>query len=176
MNNVILYIFTVMIWGTTWFAIKLQIGHAPDEISILYRSALAAIFLLILCKIKKLSLRFSITNHMFLCLLGLSMFSLHFLFVYNAANYVVSGVISVIFSGVSFLSIFYNFIFFREKPSLNVVIGALTGISGLCVFFWHEVRGVSLGNEVVNGLILSCVGTLIFSLSSTISKRNNRKV
>ena len=110
MNNVFLYVLTVLIWGTTWFAIKMQVGHAPNEVSIAYRAALAAILLLSWCKYKRFSLRFRLKDHLFLCALGLSMFSVHLLFVYGASQYLVSGVISVVFSIVSFLSIFYNFI------------------------------------------------------------------
>lgn len=174
MNNAFLYILTVLVWGTTWFAIKLQTGHAPDEISILYRAALAAILLVGWCKIKGLSLRFSIKDHLFLALLGLSMFSLHYLFVYNATNYLVSGVIALVFSGVSFLSILNNFIFFDTKPSQNVIVGTLIGISGLCVFFWHEATQVTLQNSTIKGLLLAVTGTLIFSLGSSVSKRNNQ--
>lgn len=162
-----------MIWGTTWFAIKLQVGHAPDEISILYRSALAAAILLTWCKVNKISLRFNLKDHLFLCALGLSMFSLHFLFVYNATNYIVSGVIAVVFSGVSFLSILNNFIFFRTKPSFNVSLGALIGMSGLCVFFSDEITQVTLRDNTLKGLGLAVIGTLIFSLGSSISRRNH---
>jgi drug/metabolite transporter (DMT)-like permease len=175
MNNAILYILTVLIWGTTWFAIKLQIGHAPDEISILYRAVLAAVCLLVWCKIKKISLHFKPIDHVFLCALGLSMFSLHYLFVYSATNYLVSGVISVVFSGVSFLSILNNYLFFRTKPNFNLILGAFIGISGLCVFFWDEVIHVTLQNNTLKGLGLAGVGTLIFSLGSSISRRNHSK-
>ncbi|MBY0292963.1 MAG: DMT family transporter [Alphaproteobacteria bacterium] len=175
MNNAILYILVVLVWGTTWFAIKLQIGHAPDEISILYRAALAAIFLLTWCKIKKFSLRFKLGDHVFLCALGLSMFSLHNLFIYNATNYIISGIIAVIFSGVSFLSIVNNFLFFRTKPSFNVSLGALIGISGLCVFFWGEITRTTLQNNTLKGLGLAAIGTLIFSLGGSISRRNHNK-
>src|SRR5262245_5237964 len=109
MNNVLLYIVTVLIWGTTWFAIKLQIGHAPDLISILYRAVLAALCLLAWCTIKGFSLRFKLKDHIFLCGLGLSMFSLHYLFLFNAMHYLVSGVSAIVFSSVSFFNILNNF-------------------------------------------------------------------
>ncbi|OJW51113.1 MAG: hypothetical protein BGO67_12350 [Alphaproteobacteria bacterium 41-28] len=173
MNNVILYILTVLIWGTTWFAIKLQSGHAPAEISILYRIFLAALCLLVWCKIKGISLRFKIKDHVFLCLLGLSMFSVHLLFVYKATHHIVSGVIAVVFSGVSFLSILNNFIFFRTKPNLNITLGVFIGITGLCLFFWYEVTHVTMENNTIKGFTLAGIGTLIFSTGSIISKRNH---
>ena len=101
------------------------------------------------------------------------MFSMHYLFVYNATNYIVSGVIAVVFSGVSFLSILNNFIFFRTKPSFNVSLGALIGMSGLCVFFSDEITQVTLRDNTLKGLGLAVIGTLIFSLGSSISRRNH---
>jgi len=115
MNNVILYIVTVLIWGTTWIAIKSQVGHAPDEISILYRAALAAVCLYFICKMKGYSLKFNVKDHVYLFLLGATMFSMHYLFVFNATNYLISGVIAVVFSGVSFFSILNNYIFFLQN-------------------------------------------------------------
>lgn len=173
MNNTILYIITVLIWGTTWFAIKLQVDHAPAEISILYRITLAALFLLAWCKIKGFSLRFKLKDHLFLCGLGLSMFSLHLLFVFHATHYLVSGIIAVVFSCVSFLSIAHNYLFFRLKPSLNISLGALIGIAGLCVFFWNDLAHMSTQSGFIKGLTLAAIATLIFSMSSSISKRNN---
>lgn len=103
------------------------------------------------------------------------MFSLHYLFVYNATNYIVSGVIAVVFSGVSFLSILNNYIFFQTKPSLNVSLGALIGIGGLCVFFGDEITQVTLRDNTLKGLELAAIGTFIFSLGSSISRRNHNK-
>lgn len=172
MYNILLYAVTVIIWGTTWFAIKLQIGVAPDELSILYRAILAAIGLISWCKINKLSLRFKAIDHIFLFLLGLSMFSLHYFFIYNATHYLISGVVAVIFSGVGFFSILHNFIFFKVKPRLRTILGIIIGISGLCLFFWHEVTEVSMKSATIEGLILSGAGVLIFSLGGAIGKRN----
>lgn len=173
MNNTILYIITVLIWGTTWFAIKLQVGHAPDEVSILYRAFLATLCLLAWCKIKGFSLRFKLKDHLFLCGLGLSMFSLHSLFVFGATHYLVSGIIALVFSCVSFLSIVNNYIFFRIRPSLNISLGVMIGMTGLCIFFWNDLAQFDVQGNFLKGLTLAGIGTLIFSMGSSISIRNN---
>ena len=40
--NLSLYLLTVLIWGTTWIAIKLQMGEVAVAASIAYRFALAS--------------------------------------------------------------------------------------------------------------------------------------
>ena len=46
MHSASLYLAAVLIWGSTWFAIKFQLGVVAPEVSLLYRFALAsAIFL-----------------------------------------------------------------------------------------------------------------------------------
>lgn len=175
MNNMFLYLLTVLIWGTTWFAIKLQTGYAPNEVSIFYRALLAAICLLTWCKINKLSLHFKLRVHLFLCGLGLAMFSLHFIFMYSATQHIVSGVNAVIFASLSFLNILNNYIFFRVKLSFNVSVGALMGIGGLCIFFWDQISHISQEGNFLKGLMLAGIGTLIFSLGSSITKRNHNE-
>ncbi len=173
MKNTILYISTVLIWGTTWYAIKLQLGHAPIEISIFYRAFFAAILLIIFCRIRRYSLKFSLINHFYLCLLGLSMFSIHYIFIYDSTHYIYSGIVAVVCSCNSFLNIMHNYIFFKVKPRLNVIFGALIGIIGLGIFFWHEFFDIELSDTVLKGLILSIIGTIIFSFGGAITKRNN---
>ena len=40
-----LYALVVLIWGSTWIALKLQLGTVPVELSIAYRFALAAVLM-----------------------------------------------------------------------------------------------------------------------------------
>lgn len=46
MPNTLLYAVTVLIWGSTWYVITLQIGAVPLEMSVAYRFGLAALVLL----------------------------------------------------------------------------------------------------------------------------------
>lgn len=175
MNTFFLYSVTVLIWGTTWYAIKLQIGEASPELSIFCRATLAAFFLLSWCAIKGYSLRFSLKDHLFLAALGLTMFSIHHICIYHATHYIVSGVVAVVFSGVSFLSILHNFIFYGVRPRWNLVLGACIGIMGVFSFFSRDILNLTLGDSALKGLFLAILGCLIFSLGSVVSKRNHQE-
>lgn len=59
MQNIIFYLSTVFIWGSTWFAIKLQLGMVDPMVSVAYRFGLAAFLLLGWCRLKGINLRFS---------------------------------------------------------------------------------------------------------------------
>jgi drug/metabolite transporter (DMT)-like permease len=48
-NSVSLYLSAVLIWGSTWFAIKFQLGVVAAEVSLVYRFGIAAILLLLFC-------------------------------------------------------------------------------------------------------------------------------
>ena len=75
--NLFLYLLTVIIWGTTWIAIKLQLGVVAIPVSIFYRFALAGLVLfaglLLLGKLQKLDRR----GHLMCLGQGLCLFCLN---------------------------------------------------------------------------------------------------
>lgn len=175
MNNTLLYVLTVLIWGTTWFSIKLQIPHAPAEISILYRFILASLILVGWCGVRKISLKFRPIDHVYLFLLGVSMCSVHHIFIYSATVHVASGVVAVIFSTVSFFNIFYNYVFYGAVPRWNVLCGVFLGILGLAIFFAPDFMDINIQNKTMQGILFAGIGSMIFSLASVITKRNQRE-
>jgi drug/metabolite transporter (DMT)-like permease len=82
MHTTSLYLVTILIWGSTWFAIKFQLGMVEPEISLIYRFALAAVILLLFCLLSKRNLRFSASQHLFMALQGLFLFSTNYLIFY----------------------------------------------------------------------------------------------
>lgn len=48
--NLSLYIVTVLIWGTTWIAIKWQLGSVPPPVSIAWRFWLASTVMFVLLR------------------------------------------------------------------------------------------------------------------------------
>ena len=57
-NIFFLYGTTVIIWGTTWRAIKFQLGSVDPMVSVLYRFIAAALTLVVYCKLRGLNMRF----------------------------------------------------------------------------------------------------------------------
>ena len=71
MNNATLYGLTVMIWGSTWFAIEFQLGAVAPEVSLVYRYSSASLLLFAWCRFRGLGLRFALRDHAWFLLLGL---------------------------------------------------------------------------------------------------------
>ena len=63
MNNLLLYAITVLIWGSTWFAIEFQLGVVEPEVSIVYRYGAASVLLFAWARIRGLKLRFGRVEH-----------------------------------------------------------------------------------------------------------------
>ena len=103
-NILFLYGSTVIIWGTTWLAIKFQLGHVDPMISVLYRFIAAALTLLVYCKLRGLNMRFGFKDHIFMALQGLVLFSVNYWLIYLAEVHVTSGLVAVIFSSIVFMN------------------------------------------------------------------------
>ncbi len=174
MYHLLLYLTVVLIWGSTWYAIHIQVSYLPAELSVFYRALLASVFLALFCKLKAWPLRFKAKDHIFLCLMGLSMFSIHFLFVYEAAHYIASGLIAVLTSSSSFLNILHNFVFFGVKPKRSTILASLVGISGVGLFFLNECLSLGAHPHALKGISLGAIGGLIFSFGGVIVKRNTQ--
>lgn len=173
MNNLFLYVATVLIWGTTWFAIKLQLGHVAPEVSILYRFVIASVLLMGWCRYKKQKLSvLTLKDHVYMALLALCMCSIHHIFIYSSTQYIPSGVVAVMFSTVSFFNVVYNFIFYRTVPRMNVIVGIFLGILGLVLFFAPDIMDTQLKSQTMKGILLAAVGAMLFSFASVVTKRN----
>ena len=103
-NIFFLYGTTVIIWGTTWLAIKFQLGSVDPMISVLYRFIAAALTLVVYCKLRGLNMRFSLRDHIFMALQGLVLFSVNYWLIYLAEVHVTSGLVAVIFSSIVFMN------------------------------------------------------------------------
>ena len=174
MYNATLYLITVLIWGSTWLAIKFQLGVVAPELSIAYRFGLAASILIILSLVRRLPLRFDIKSHGFFVLQGLLLFSLNYILVYLAEGYLTSGLVAIIFSLIIIFNVIFGAIFLGNPIRTRVMIGAILGLAGLAFVFWPELSSFSLSSLQILGLIMAFIATISASLGNVVSARNQR--
>lgn len=172
MITVLLYISVVLIWGSTWFAVSYQIGVVPPEISVAYRIGISAFLMFSWSLARGLPLRFTLNEHLFMILQGTLIFSTNFFLFYLAASRITTGLIAVIFSTASVMTLLLNSLLLKRPPPLRFLLGALLGAGGICLIFSHQFTGVRFQSTIGVGLLLSLGGTFCFSLGSIVSARN----
>lgn len=172
MHSTSLYVACVLIWGSTWYAIKFQLGVVDAEISLVYRFAMAAILLLLFCLWRRKNLRFSKTQHLFMALQGLFLFSTNYLIFYWATGLLTSGIVALLFSTVILMNIVNGAIFLGKRVNVRVIVGALFGIAGIAAIFWSELSSVENSADSWQGLWLCLVATLFASIGNILSARN----
>jgi drug/metabolite transporter (DMT)-like permease len=170
----ILYIATVAIWGTSWFALRYQIGQVPELQSIAYRFLLAAAILIFWCFATRRRLRFGWRDHLFCAIQGATLFWFNYLLFYFATARIPSGLMAVCFSTILVMNIANGAIFFGSRAERRVWFGALLGMSGLSLVFLPEIVGIEFSRAHLEGLLLSLVATFSASLGNMVSVRHKR--
>ncbi|MCG6871589.1 MAG: DMT family transporter [Gammaproteobacteria bacterium] len=169
-----LYLTTVLIWGSTWYAITFQLGEVAPAVSVAYRFLIASGLLLAWCGVRGLRLRFSLREHGFMALLGLCLFSTNYVLVYFATVHLASGLVAVTFSTIVLFNVFNGALLFRTPLEAPVLAGGLVGLLGICLLFWPEVRTFSLDSSGLLGLGLALAATAVASLGNMVATRNQR--
>ncbi|MBB3272290.1 drug/metabolite transporter (DMT)-like permease [Pseudomonas sp. OG7] len=167
--NLSLYLLTVLIWGTTWIALKLQLGVVAIPVSIVYRFALAGLilfaFLLLTRRLQPMNRR----GHQICLAQGLCLFCVNFICFLSASQWVASGLIAVVFSTATLWNALNARIFFGQKIASNVFGGGALGLLGLGLLFWPELSHHTASRETLYGLGLALLGTLCFSAGNMLS-------
>lgn len=167
--NISLYLLTVLIWGTTWIALKWQLGDVAIPVSIVYRFGFAALVLFVILlasgRLQKVNRRGQL-----LCIAqGLCLFCVNFMCFYTASQWIPSGLIAVVFSTSTLWNALNARIFFKQKVARNVLAGGGLGLVGLACMFWPELSGHTASSETLLGLGLALLGTLCFSAGNMLS-------
>lgn len=174
MRNTLFYIVTVAIWGSTWIAIKFQLGSVDPTLSVGYRFSLAAILLLLWCWVGRLPMRFSLVEHGFMLMQGVMLFSLNYLLFYLAEQQIASGLAAVIFSTVLLMNMVNGAIFLKSPLDRKVMAGGMLGLSGIVLVFRPEITSFTLNHGGLYGVFLSLFATYFASLGNILSARNQK--
>ncbi len=174
MKNLILFSASSIIWGSTWLAIKFQLGLVDPIISVSYRFILASFILLLFCRISGLNLKYNVKEHLFIALQGFFLFGINYWLVYLAEVHLPSGLVAVIFSMIIFFNIFNGAIFIGSPIRVRVIAGAALGIVGIGLVFKQELLSFSLSSDNSLALVIAGLGALTASLGNITSVHNQK--
>jgi drug/metabolite transporter (DMT)-like permease len=173
MQNALLFLATVLIWGATWIAITMQIGPVPVLVSIFYRFVLAALVVIgALAVTGRLSTP-ERRHQPFLIAQAACLFSLNFVCFYNAAAFIPSGLVSVIFSLAAIYNAINARIVFGDRITGRALVAAALGACGLALLFGRDLL-VEFSASALKGVALAALGTMLFSLGNMVSRRNSK--
>src|SRR5512133_607211 len=164
-SDLVLFLIPTFIWGTTWLAIKYQLGAVAPEVSVAWRFGLASLLLLGWCRARGVPLRFPLRDHLAFALLGLLLFGANYVLVYRSEEYLTSGLVAVISSLMVFWNLLGARVFFGTPAPRAVLAGAVLGVAGLALLFRPEVTGLQRGGAPGQaiGVALALLSTLLSS-------------
>ncbi|MDP6654724.1 MAG: DMT family transporter [SAR324 cluster bacterium] len=174
-QNALLYVVTVLIWGSSWLAIKYQLGSVDPMVSVAYRFMFASALSWLYCRFSGRLMRYSLRDHGFMFLQGASLFALNYWLFYLSEITLTSGLAAVIFSTIVVMNMMNGVLFLKNRLELRVVLGAGIGLFGIIVVFWPEVTDFESGSENLFAVSLAVLATLLASLGNIASARNQRK-
>lgn len=174
MQNFLFYSATVLIWGSTWIGIKMQLGVVDPMVSVAYRFTLAALLLFIWCRVAGLNMKYSLRQHLFMAMQGLLLFGINYLLFYISEMYITSGLAAVLFSTILVMNVVNSALFLKKPIESKVVIAGIFGLIGIVLVFRPEITSFSLENHGLRGVLLSIIATLLASLGNITSAYNQK--
>jgi drug/metabolite transporter (DMT)-like permease len=175
MNNIGLYLASVLIWGSTWLAITFQLGRVPPEVSVAYRFALASAMLFAWCVVRRRPLAYSWREHRGMAAQGALLFGLNYVCVYLAEVEISSGLVALIFSLITFMNILFTRLFFGLRAKAATLVAAVLGVGGVTLVVLPEfAHGAGRGNAWA-GVAFAAASTVSASLGNLVSARNQQR-
>jgi drug/metabolite transporter (DMT)-like permease len=172
LSNLQLFVACVAIWGSTWFAIKFQLGVASPEASVAFRFLAASLMLHVYCRARGLSLRFPVRVHAWIALQGLLMFGASYVFVYHAERHLASGLVAVGYSMSPLLGMLGQRLFLGTPMTTRVAAGSLLGIGGIALVFAPEITLIGASGPSLAGVVFTALSVVISTLGSVVAHRN----
>ena len=164
-------VFTI-IWGSTWFVIRGQLGTVPPLWSVTYRFAIAAIGMGAVAAWKGQSLRLSARNVGIAVFLGFMQFCINLDTVYLAERYVTSGLVATVFALLLIPSSLLAWLFLGQRPGARFAWSSLVAVTGIALLFVHELREhAASSRQIAAGIGLTLVGMAGASVATVIQAR-----
>lgn len=158
-------------WGTTWFAITLQLGVVDPVVSVVYRFAFAAALLFAWCALRHEKVALTRAQHIAAFGVGFSTFTINYTLVYWAEQWVTSAVVAVVFATMAFANLIGFRIAFGQRPSLLAWGAASLGVAGVALLAWEEIASSHFGAQAMTGILITLVGVAAAVVGNVFARR-----
>lgn len=158
------FLATVLFWGGSWIAIKLELGVTDPGWSAAFRFVLAGLALLLWCRWRGMPIAMPRRCWPFLLAVGLFQFALNFHFVYSAQQYVPSAIPAVAFSVLMVPNALLARILLKSRVTRRFLFGSCLGVGGVVMLFWQQLESGASRAETLLGLTLVVGAVLVSSV------------
>lgn len=174
MSSPILFAIAALIWGSTFFAITLQLGEVAPAVSVVYRFGLASATLFAWCLLRGDKLRLPWRAQRWVVLQGFFTFALSYVCTYGSEQYLVSGLVAVLFALMVFWTPICSRIAFGTPIAWRTWAAGMIALVGVTMLFyrsiagaWNEIAGGGTGHFLL-GLTLALAATIASSAGTVV--------
>ena len=138
-------------WGTSWIALKAQVGVVAPEVSILWRFMLAALLMWGWVLARGERVRFLGADHLGFaaavraCSRSTSPCSI------TARSRSRRALLAVVFSLASIFNMGLGAVLLRQRIEPRVALGGVIGSTGIGLLFWPEIAHAGVGGGALRG-------------------------
>jgi drug/metabolite transporter (DMT)-like permease len=160
-----LYGLLVLIWSSTWVAIKIGLEDSPPLLGAGVRFALAGLVLLAVAAVQGRRLR---TDWMLATVLAVAPFAFAYGLVYWGEQYVPSGLAAVLFGILPLYTALLGSVLLHDEPlRAALLVGVMIGIGGLALAFLESVELGSADRAALGAtaLALAPLGAAVGSIA-----------
>jgi drug/metabolite transporter (DMT)-like permease len=163
-----------IVWGTSWYAITLQLGVVDPIASLVYRFSLAAALLFLWCGLRGKGVALSFEQHKAAAGVGLFSFTIDYGFTYFAEAHVVSGIVAVVFAALAFVNlVVFRIALGQSAPRLAWAAAAL-GILGVVLLSENEIVQARVDVNALRGLAMAFAAVVAAAFGNLSARRGER--
>lgn len=106
-----------------------------------------------------------------MALVGLSLYTLDYSFLYESQKYIVSALVALMSSCIIYMNVFLRRVILGKAIQVEVLFGATLGLFGMALIFIPEFRQVESEQLIWLGIGLAMISFFFASLGNVISER-----
>lgn len=167
-----LFAAAVLVWGTTWHAIVYQIAEAPVSWGVALRFAVAAGLCGLVAVWRGERLWIGPRGLALAGFQGLFMYSLSYLFVYEAEHHVPSGLVAIGYSLAPIINGVASHLIWKTPLTRRFIAGGVVGAVGVALIFGPQMIDDRAQADTARGLGLTLAAVICSSIGSLASSRN----
>jgi drug/metabolite transporter (DMT)-like permease len=173
--DVVAFVVCTLAWGTTWYAITLQLGVVDPMVSVVYRFGIAALLLALWALAAKRPIALTRRQHVVAFATGVTTFAVQYPLVYYAETSLASAVVAVLFAALSFVNLIaFRLVYGQRAPALAWGAACL-GIVGVAILSWGELRAARMDGAAGVGLVFAIAGVLTSALGNIGAREAERR-